>query len=141
MSTESTRYLWTISSRQPTWIASRHWNLRSKNCSAVGKSSSIQQAFKVNEFHRASKVLSLDTSKQHHKVISRRRRRQIDRWCCFSFPNRARSAGPRFGFSQVLQCPLCSIFVLQKEYRLCRKALQRRCFCLPFILPANWGLP
>ena len=37
------------------------------------------------------------TSKQHHKVISRRRRRPIDRWCCFSFPNRTHFIGLRFG--------------------------------------------
>ena len=40
------------------------------------------------------------TSKQHHKVISRRRRRPIDRWCCFSFPNRTHFIGLRFGFHQ-----------------------------------------
>ena len=37
------------------------------------------------------------TSKQHHKVISRRKRRPIDRWCCFSFPNRTHFIGLRFG--------------------------------------------
>ena len=37
------------------------------------------------------------TSKQRHKVISRRRRRPIDRWCCFSFPNRTHFIGLRFG--------------------------------------------
>ena len=31
------------------------------------------------------------------KVISRRRRRPIDRWCCFSFPNRTHFIGLRFG--------------------------------------------
>ena len=40
------------------------------------------------------------TSKQHHKVISRRRRRPIDRWCCFSFPNRTHFIGLRFGSYQ-----------------------------------------
>ena len=40
------------------------------------------------------------TSKQHHKVISRRRRRPIDRWCCFSFPNRTHFIGLRFGSHQ-----------------------------------------
>ena len=40
------------------------------------------------------------TSKQHHKVISRRRRRPIDRWCCFSFPNRTHFIGIRFGSHQ-----------------------------------------
>ena len=39
-------------------------------------------------------------SKQHHKVISRRRRRPIDRWCCFSFPNRTHFIGLRFGSHQ-----------------------------------------
>lgn len=42
--------------------------------------------------------LTLPASKQHHKVISRRSRRQIDRWCCFYFPNRTRFVGLRFGF-------------------------------------------
>ena len=41
------------------------------------------------------------TSKQHHRVISRRRRRQIDRWCCFSFPNRTHCAGLRFGLHAI----------------------------------------
>ena len=40
------------------------------------------------------------TSKQHHKAISRRRRRPIDRWCCFSFPNRTHFIGLRFGSHQ-----------------------------------------
>ena len=34
------------------------------------------------------------------KVISRRRRRLIDRWCCFSFPNRTHFIGLRFGSHQ-----------------------------------------
>ena len=34
------------------------------------------------------------------KVISRRRRRPIDRWCCFSFPNRTHFIGLRFGSHQ-----------------------------------------
>ena len=34
------------------------------------------------------------------KVISRRRRRPIDRWCCFSFPNRTHFIGLRFGSYQ-----------------------------------------
>ena len=48
--------------------------------------------------HAGSTPVTRMASKQHHKVISRRRRRQIDRWCCFSFPNRTRCAGLRFGF-------------------------------------------
>ena len=32
--------------------------------------------------------------------ISRRRRRPIDRWCCFSFPNRTHFIGLRFGSHQ-----------------------------------------
>ena len=35
-------------------------------------------------------------------VITRRKRRQIDRWCCFSFSNRTRFAGLRFGFGATL---------------------------------------
>ena len=55
-------------------------------------------------------------SKQHHKVISRRRRRPIDRWCCFSFPNRTHFIGLRFGpikeqtpfrFRQTAKTALC----------------------------------
>ena len=38
------------------------------------------------------------TSKQHHEVTSRRRRRPVDRWCCFSFPNRKSHGDFRFGF-------------------------------------------
>ena len=34
------------------------------------------------------------------KVISRRGRRLIDRWCCFSFPNRTHFIGLRFGSHQ-----------------------------------------
>ena len=34
------------------------------------------------------------------KVISRRRRRPNDRWCCFSFPNRTHFIGLRFGSHQ-----------------------------------------
>ena len=34
------------------------------------------------------------------KVISRRKRRPIDRWCCFSFPNRTHFIGLRFGSHQ-----------------------------------------
>ena len=50
--------------------------------------------------HRGSNPLLSATSKQHHKVISRRRRRPIDRWCCFSFPNRTHFIGLQFGSYQ-----------------------------------------
>ena len=46
---------------------------------------------------------SFAASKQHHEVISRRRRRQIDRWCCFSFPTQTHFVGLWVGFCYVLK--------------------------------------
>ena len=38
------------------------------------------------------------TIKQHHEVISRRRRRSFDRWCCFFHQIESAYTGLRFGF-------------------------------------------
>ena len=84
-----------------------------------------------------SSPVTRTTSKQHHKVISRRKRRQIDRWCCFSFPNRTRCAGLRFGFGGKLHV-MVSILLRyytseQALYRLLRFFTKirahSRCLC------------
>ena len=58
------------------------------------------------------------------KVISRRRRRPIDRWCCFSFPNRTHFIGLRFTFfttrraSTICACPPSHILSVSHFYFL-----------------------
>ena len=41
--------------------------------------------------------------KQHRKITGRRRRRPVDRWCCFSFPTRRSRGGPPSWFNGSLR--------------------------------------
>ena len=54
------------------------------------------------------------TSKQHHEVTSRRRRRPVDRWCCFSFPNRRTHGGSLIWFKR--EFPVCCEHSQQKRH-------------------------